>query len=435
MHAGADGQVDLAEKDANLDIAKRVGRLLTDAGFFVFYARETDTLLTTFSGTNDRENRRAEIQARLDLANNGRADVYISIHNNGYRDKAAAGTETYYCADRPFAEQSKRLAQLALDNILAQLGAAGYRSIDRGAKDDLGASYPGYHYFALGPALSAHPSEMPAIIVESLFVTNDVEAALLRTDAVRQAIATGYARAITAYFQTMPTPTASPRPATATPTATPTATRRPATATPTPTAGVPPEMVRGSDAKQQVALTFDAGASSEPTTAILDALKSAGVHSTMFLTGAWIKDNPALVRRILADGHQVANHTMTHPDLVTLADAEIQQQLADTARLYQETTGAQIAPYFRPPFGSRDKRVLQVAWRAGYRAVYWTLDSGDWVADATPAGVRDKVLQGTKNGYIVIMHLGSPQTAQVLPDVLKGLLGAGFRLVFVSQME
>jgi peptidoglycan/xylan/chitin deacetylase (PgdA/CDA1 family) len=280
---------------------------------------------------------------------------------------------------------------------------------------------------------------MPAIIMESLFVTNDVEAALLRGDAARQAIARGYARGIMAYFQAMTTPTATvsptatPRPPTATPTVTPTATRRPATATPT--TAVPPEMERGNASKAQVALTFDAGASSEPTTAILDALKSAGVHSTMFLTGAWIKENPALVRRILTDGHQVANHTMTHPDLLTLSDAEIEQQLSDTDRLFKETTGTQFAPYFRPPFGARDKRVLQAAWRAGYRSVYWTLDSGDWVADATPAGVRDKVLQGTKNGYIVIMHLGSPQTAQVLPDVLRGLQAAGYRLVFVSQIE
>ena len=94
-----------------------------------------------------------------------------------------------------------------------------------------------------------------------------------------------------------------------------------------------------------------------------------------------------------------------------------------------------MAPYFRPPFGSRDARVWQAAWRAGYRSVYWTLDSGDWTEDATPEGVRQKVVSGAQNGAIVVMHLGSVHTPKVLPQIIASLRAAGYALVKVSEIE
>jgi peptidoglycan/xylan/chitin deacetylase (PgdA/CDA1 family) len=137
----------------------------------------------------------------------------------------------------------------------------------------------------------------------------------------------------------------------------------------------------------------------------------------------------------VADGHEIGNHTMTHPDLKTLADAEVIEQFQSTARLYTAHTGLDMAPYFRPPFGSRDARVRQAAWHAGYRSVYWTLDSGDWTEDATPEGVRQKVVAGAQNGAIVVMHLGSVHTPKVLPQIITALRAAGYTLVTVSQVQ
>ncbi len=453
VHYDAEGKVDVLEKEVNLDITKRIGKLLTESGFAVAYARETDVLLTSFDGPNDRQNRRAEIQARLDAANKLKADLYFSIHFNGYRQKEVSGTEVYYCADRPFAAQSKRLAELTLQNILKELKGIGYQAVNRGAKDDLGASWPGYHYFALGPTTD-RPGQMPAVIGEGLFVTNDADAAILRSEAGRQAIARAYAQAVIAYYQPSAAPTAYPSSTpipTPThnrrlnrlellelepiprPTATPTATFQvvSSTLTPTPTS----ELERGDPSQPRIALTFDAGASGQPAAAILDALKAANVRATIFLTGDWIKANPALVRRLVAEGHQAANHTMTHPNLPDLTEAEIQEQLLGAARLLKEIAGVEMAPYFRPPFGARDARVWQAAAKVGYRSIYWTLDSGDWREDATSAGVRDRVLREATNGYVVVMHLGSPQTAEALPEIIKVLQAAGYRLVLVSEIE
>ncbi len=439
MHNGPDGQPDLIEKDLDLDVAKRLGALLSAQGYAVVYARQTDAPLTGASATSDRESRRAEIQARVDLANKAEADLFISVHFNGFGSKDVSGTEVYYCQDRPFAAKSKALAQLTLDAMVRELAAIGYKTINRGIHDDFSVQYAGYHFFALGPA-ATQSSQMPGILGEGLFVTNDAEAALLIKDGTRQAFARAYASAIQTYFTAVPTATVIANlPLTVTQAARAVMPTRgvvaTATTTPKATGTYPRELSQGDKSKKQIALTFDAGASSEPTTAILDALKAANVRSTMFLTGDWIQDNPALLRRIVADGHELANHTMTHPDLKTLTDAQIVEELQSTARLYKDHTGLDMAPYFRPPFGSRDARVWQAAWRAGYRSVYWTLDSGDWTTDATPEGVRQKVVAGAQNGAIVVMHLGSVHTPKVLPQIITSLRAAGYALVKVSEIE
>jgi peptidoglycan/xylan/chitin deacetylase (PgdA/CDA1 family) len=149
---------------------------------------------------------------------------------------------------------------------------------------------------------------------------------------------------------------------------------------------VPPEIERGNTSKRRVALTFDAGASGVPLPKILAALCQAGIRSTFFLTGAWVQENPEGAKAIVADGHEIANHSTTHPDFTTLSDAEIVQELQTTEDIIQKAVGRSSRPYFRPPFGARDKRVLAAAWSVGYRGVYWTIDSGDWREDATADG-------------------------------------------------
>ena len=185
-----------------------------------------------------------------------------------------------------------------------------------------------------------------------------------------------------------------------------------------------------------MALTFDCGASAVPTPRILAALAEAGVRSTFFITGRWAQENPQLLREI-AGQHELANHTFSHPDLTKLSDADIARELEEAERIVVATTGKSTKPYFRAPFGARDRRVLGVAARAGYPLhIYWTLDSGDWRSpQEMPAeSVLSRVLDGAANGAIVVQHCGSPQTAEVLPRILQGLTGRGFALVTLSEL-
>ena len=138
---------------------------------------------------------------------------------------------------------------------------------------------------------------------------------------------------------------------------------------------------RGRVDKPWVALTLDAGADAAPVPAMLKTLREHNVKITFFLTGKWIKEHPDLARQIVADGHEIANHTFTHPDMRHLSDAAIGKELADTEALLAETTSASSRPFFRPPFGAYDERVLRLVVGAGYLPIYWTLDSLDSVGE------------------------------------------------------
>lgn len=185
----------------------------------------------------------------------------------------------------------------------------------------------------------------------------------------------------------------------------------------------------------RIALTLDAGAGSAPTPEVLGALRAAGLHVTFFLTGKWAEQNEGLVRQIRQDGHEIGNHTYSHPDLRKLSDAGIQEQLRKTEEIIQRITGRGCDPYFRPPYGGRDSRVLRVAQEAGYSTIYWSVDSWDaFKKGITSAEITKRVLDRTKGGDIVLMHCGSQATADALPGLIRDLRSRGYEIATVSEL-
>ncbi|MGI6295587.1 MAG: polysaccharide deacetylase family protein [Armatimonadota bacterium] len=198
--------------------------------------------------------------------------------------------------------------------------------------------------------------------------------------------------------------------------------------------GYPGEIayVKGSN---KVALTFDAGASSAPTSSILKTLKEAGLHVTFFLTGKWCEKDPELVKQIIAEGHEIANHSYSHPDFRKISDSAIVEQLQKTEDIVFKLTGASTKPFFRPPFGGRDKRVLSVAGEQGYTSIYWSLDSWDaFKKGITAQQIEDRILERIQGGDIVLMHCGSEPTAKQLPDLIEQINKRGFEIVKVSEL-
>jgi peptidoglycan-N-acetylmuramic acid deacetylase len=196
---------------------------------------------------------------------------------------------------------------------------------------------------------------------------------------------------------------------------------------------------RGPADKPWVALTLDAGADAAPVPAMLKTLRDHHVKITFFLTGKWIKDNPDLARQIVADGHEIANHSFTHPDMRNLSDAAILKELADTEALLAETTSASSRPLFRPPFGAYDERVLRLVVGAGYLPIYWTLDSLDSVGEPkTPDFLFERVTAklGPEKlrGAIILAHCGSQPTADALPRILDRFAEMGFEVKKVSEV-
>ncbi|WP_307490500.1 polysaccharide deacetylase family protein [Pseudarthrobacter defluvii] len=201
-----------------------------------------------------------------------------------------------------------------------------------------------------------------------------------------------------------------------------------------------PESLRGQDltvipgAGRVVALTFDAGANAAGLPKILSALAARGVAGTFFLTGNWAANNPQAVAQIVAAGHRVANHSMTHPGFTSLGDDLIAQQVrgAEQAIL---AAGADPRPLFRFPYGERDTRTIAAVNTLGYVAVRWTVDTLGWKGTSGGASIQtvaDRVLAGLQPGEIVLMHIGSNPDdgttldADALPQVIDRITAAGY---------
>ncbi|MEI7926438.1 MAG: N-acetylmuramoyl-L-alanine amidase [Chloroflexota bacterium] len=219
----------VVEKESNLDFAVRVTTLLRARGVDALLTRTAD-VRAALPGqeparTTGWDGQRLDLQARVDIANAAKADAFVSIHSNGAADSSIRGHEVYYNSARPFSAQNKRLATLLHDGVTASLQGAGLPATPRGVIDDDclkpfgGRCYP---LFILGPsrttdraevyarggtpeglgfapdqpALISRPSEVPAALVELLFVSSPEDAALLRDEAARDAMARGVARGI-----------------------------------------------------------------------------------------------------------------------------------------------------------------------------------------------------------------------------------------------
>ena len=183
-----------------------------------------------------------------------------------------------------------------------------------------------------------------------------------------------------------------------------------------------------------VALTFDAGANSAGLPSILKTLAAKGVRGTFFLTGNWAAANPAGVAAIVAGGHRLGNHSMTHPGFTGLSDAAIGQQLSAAQQAIQ-AGGGDPRPLFRFPLGDRDARTIATVNAYGYLPVRWTVDTLGWKGSSggiTAQIVADRVLARLQPGEIVLMHIGSNPDdgttldADALPGMIERIRQAGY---------
>lgn len=199
--------------------------------------------------------------------------------------------------------------------------------------------------------------------------------------------------------------------------------------------GVPPEILKGDTLKKQVIFTFDAGSGNQSARQILDALKKYNLKATFFMTGKWAEKNEELTEQIAAAGHEIFNHTYSHPHLAQVTDDEIIAELNKAETVIKNLTGKTTKPYFRPPYGERDSRVLEIAGRAGYQSVMWTVDALDWQENEgiTAEQVKEKVLSKLAPGVIYLMHMGDTLTGKVLDDLIPQIQEKGYAIVPLSK--
>lgn len=195
-------------------------------------------------------------------------------------------------------------------------------------------------------------------------------------------------------------------------------------------------------AGQVVALTFDAGANDAGLQKILTTLSAKDVAGTFFLTGNWAEANLSGVARIVAAGHRVANHSMTHPGFTGLTEDQINRQLLAAEQVIL-AAGADPRPLFRFPFGERDTRTIAAVNALGYVAVRWTVDTLGWKGTSggvTPQAVADRTLAALRPGEIVLMHIGSNPDdgttldADALPDIIDRIRAEGYGFVTLDAL-
>ena len=198
------------------------------------------------------------------------------------------------------------------------------------------------------------------------------------------------------------------------------------------------EILRGPADVPKVSLVINAGSGYPPAEALLETLADRGVKTTFFLMGWWAEKNPDLVRRIAAEGHEVASHGYQEFDLTLVSDAAVRADIERADTVLTGITGRSPRPLWSPSAGYRDARVRGIAARLGYRPILWTQDSGDWRETATAEGVLRQSLAGAFNGSIIVLHLDSPRsqtaTAPVLGQLIDTLRARGLEPVTITEL-
>ncbi len=182
-----------------------------------------------------------------------------------------------------------------------------------------------------------------------------------------------------------------------------------------------------------IAITFDDGPVRANTPRLLDMLAQRGIKASFFTVGSMAHNAPDIIRRIVAEGHELANHTWTHPKLSSLSDGAVRNELKRSADNLIATTG--IAPrMYRPPYGAITARQKEWIMREfGYPTILWSVDPEDWKTK-NAAMTRSRILDQTRPGAIILVHDLHSSSVDAMPGTLDGLLAKGFRFVTVGQL-
>ncbi|MBR6478292.1 MAG: polysaccharide deacetylase family protein [Lachnospiraceae bacterium] len=189
--------------------------------------------------------------------------------------------------------------------------------------------------------------------------------------------------------------------------------------------------------EKKIYLTFDCGYENGNTAVILDALKKHGVKATFFVVGHYLESAPELVKRMVAEGHLVGNHTYHHPDMSRISDlSAFQKEMDDVRSLYLQVTGQEMPMYYRPPQGKYNKENLQMAKDLGYQTFFWSLAYVDWNVDDQPTHEEalSKLTSRIHPGAIVLLHNTSKTNSEILDELLTKWEEMGYAFSSLDEL-
>src|SRR3954463_11761230 len=182
-----------------------------------------------------------------------------------------------------------------------------------------------------------------------------------------------------------------------------------------------------------IAMTFDDGPSQKLTPKLLDLLAARHIKATFFVLGECVSEHPEILARAVKEGHEIASHSWSHPQLNRMSDEAVRSQLKRTDDIIKSVTGKRPT-LFRPPYGALTPR--QRKWihdEFGYEIIMWDVDPYDW-KEPGPVTVANRILKETRSGSIVLSHDIHRGTVEAMPSTLEQLAAKHFKFVTVSEL-
>lgn len=183
---------------------------------------------------------------------------------------------------------------------------------------------------------------------------------------------------------------------------------------------------------KKVAVTIDAAWGDEFTNDILETLDKFNVKATFFLVGFWVDEYPHNVEEIAKRGHEIGNHSTTHPDMSQISKESIVEELTITENKIKDIIGKRPV-VFRPPYGGYNDLLIKTARELGYYTIQWDVDSLDW-KELGVEPVIDRVMKNVGDGSIILFHNNAKYIKEYLPVIIERLLEKGYELVPVSEL-
>lgn len=165
---------------------------------------------------------------------------------------------------------------------------------------------------------------------------------------------------------------------------------------------------------------------------ILQVLEEKQVKASFFIVGEWAEKYPESVKEIFAAGHEIGNHSYSHPDMTALSSDKIAEDIRRAETLLESLTGAKPR-LFRPPSGAYNNMVVETAQGMGYQVIQWDCDSRDWKRLET-GQIISNITSKAQNGSIALLHSGAPNTKEALPLLIDELKGEGYSFMTVGEM-
>lgn len=182
-----------------------------------------------------------------------------------------------------------------------------------------------------------------------------------------------------------------------------------------------------------IAMTFDDGPSPELTPKLLDILKARGIKATFFVVGQNAAQYPDILKRMVAEGHEIGNHSWSHPALTKLGADGVAKQIESTNEAIEKATGQKVT-VMRPPYGATSQILNhRFADQYGMKVILWSVDPLDWKY-RNSARVSSQILQGAHPGAIILSHDIHATTVAAMPETFDALLAKGYKFVTVSEL-